>query len=367
MAYDVTFYGTFDGRTNHRLKMYNRRSATSGNSSAYAWDLDAQRTSGVRSWIYDGQPWSAYVGGFKWSGSAGLPFDTATVNIASGVSGYIAHNADGYLNIWVDGQMTAGGFGYAMAGGTHVTDRIPKAPDKPVKSRINSVDVDEVNLTIFAPDNNGSAITTYNQEIRTGSGSTGTLLQAWNSGSSTQIRTALPSGSKLYHRYRAVNGVGTSTWSDSSEFTTKSGAMRGTSGSFQPSEVLIGSGGSYKAAEIWVANDLQENFINISGVIPAPTLVDMDHVSGSTTSVKAFVADMSDLATHIEVRWCSGSKNNITEPDGSQVFPWNGSEVYTVTGLPAGPKTLYFQARSIDFYNEIPGFWSEDIITVTWT
>lgn len=254
MAYDVWAYGTFSSRTNHRLELYFRRDQTDApnNRSSYAWSLQAVRTSGQRSWIYDAQPWGVGVAGQGWSGSAGLPFDSNLVIIASGATGWCGHDGNGDLHVWGEAWMNASNFGNASCGNTLYSDRIARVPPAPT---VQGYGVDQIGTTsvryrFSSTGDGGSPITSWAYQYAENAAFTVGVVSGSSSGTSTI--TGLQPGKTYWIRSRGANAVGAGAWSQVLSFTTLSGAFVGRGNDFVGVEVLVGKNNAFVVATTFV-------------------------------------------------------------------------------------------------------------------
>lgn len=133
MAYDLLARGPYSGRPAYNLQLYVRRDATdaANNRATYAWQLSADGPQG-QSYVLDGYGWGLNVGGYTWGGAANMDFrNQSSFVIASGVTGWVGHDANGYLNLLVDAiHENVDIFGTAKIGpGYMVADRIvPPTP-----------------------------------------------------------------------------------------------------------------------------------------------------------------------------------------------------------------------------------------------
>lgn len=264
MAYDFYAQATCSNRTDHRVEFYCRRNAVSGNSSNYWWQIGLRRTGPwYGTWIGDGQPWSVYVGRTI-NGSSSYHFSSSVswITAGSGTSAWIAHNSAGNMQMWVDGQQHGSFFGYAMAGGTFYTDRIPKVPSAPtpVSGTPDQIETTSMRYQFNGNDTGGASLLRWEYQY-----STSPTFASGNSSlrtsSGTSIVTGLNPGTTYYFRSRGVNTVGAGAWSAIRSGKTKSGVFVGAGGTFPGAECLVGKGNAFVTAEVWVPDPATETWV----------------------------------------------------------------------------------------------------------
>lgn len=211
----------FSSKGDYDVIMYIARYATSGNSTRWAWSLVARRFNPIPSYVLDPQPWAAHVEGDDWTGSTPLDFRyTTEILLGEGITGWKAHNSDGYLTVNFSFAVgPAPIFGSAAASSSIAANRIPKAPDAPPTATISSKTSSSIVYTISPPaDNGGSSILDYFIQVATDSGFS-SVVQSRTATGSSQSFTGLSSNTTYYMRYRARNAIGNSSYSG-----TRSGA-----------------------------------------------------------------------------------------------------------------------------------------------
>lgn len=224
MAFDWSRSGIFSGRTNHDLYLYVRRNTTdaANNRSNYGWELRARRISGsVPSWALDQFPWRVQIGGYVATGTHNLDFrSTATIIIASGVSSFFPHAADGTLNIYPSASMgPASIFGSASLSGTFATDRIARVPSAPTAEKIDQVTPTSLRFWFHSNGDGGSPLLPSQMIYSTTSNFTPGTYTIVSSNGITTV-TGLTPGTKYYVAGRCVNAVGAGPWSATLSATT---------------------------------------------------------------------------------------------------------------------------------------------------
>lgn len=213
MAYDITVYGAYPNRSNHYIALYVRRDQTdvANNRSTYAWQLSAHRSGGWQGTYYnDPLPWNVNVAGYGFSGSAGLPFrsNVSDFVLASGVTGWVSHDANGYLNIGVAANHGGGQFGVASASGTFSTDRIPKIPSAPAWISATNVGNTSMRINWGMAADNGAGLDAYLLRRSTDPGFGTYVDTLYNTSNFSADVTGLSPGNTYYFRVYAHNGVG---------------------------------------------------------------------------------------------------------------------------------------------------------------
>lgn len=164
MAYDARATAVYPGRSNHSIELYVRRDQTdsANNRSTYAWALFAHRNGAWGGTYYSNPlPWSVWVAGQGFTGSAGLPFSSsvAHVTLGSGTTGWVQHDAAGNLNLAIAASHGGAQFGVASTGDVWWSaDRIPKAPSAPSFLSVSNVGVDSMTLNWGDASDNGASI-----------------------------------------------------------------------------------------------------------------------------------------------------------------------------------------------------------------
>jgi hypothetical protein len=164
MAYNIEIVGAYSGRPNHTLHLYVRRNAVSGNSSQYAWELYARRNSGPISWGLDCKPWQVGIAYQSWSGCHNLDFRSGIdrITLASGVTDWYGHDANGNLSFWVDAWHNTAPQVIGNAdppAAILYTDRIPKPPNAPSLGTPTNVTTSSFRVPYTVGLENGAVIT----------------------------------------------------------------------------------------------------------------------------------------------------------------------------------------------------------------
>ncbi|MGO1566468.1 MAG: fibronectin type III domain-containing protein [Brachybacterium sp.] len=154
MVNDKTESSPFPGRSNFRLRLRIYRIGTRRRKTQWRWRLQAiNPTNYSQTWAGGSYPWSVTVEGRTWSGSASaLDFrDGASYHtIASGTTGYVQHNLDGYRGINAKGSYGGSLFGVASVSVNFGSYKYENAnrPGRPILSQRNteSLYVDYGNL-----------------------------------------------------------------------------------------------------------------------------------------------------------------------------------------------------------------------------
>jgi hypothetical protein len=219
MAYDSSAASAFSGRPGYNLYIYVRRDLTdvANRRSSYAFIVIARWAYGSpRAW--DGTSRVCYISvGDRYieQGSVVLDFrGRDEIIIHQGTTGWLTHDANGYLNVSFAAEMVnAGDFGNARAAGILYADRVPVPPKAPPAPIFSSATTNKLTFTIQAPaDNGGATITNYRMQISTTSvwpGDGSTIVADWTSPSSIQSSPAvLQPNTTYYVRYMAINAVG---------------------------------------------------------------------------------------------------------------------------------------------------------------
>lgn len=257
MAYDASFYGAFSGRPAYQIRLYVRRDQTDAalNRSSYAWQLLAEKVSSGTTWTANSYPWAVSVAGQSWSGNAAaLDFRaTNSISIATGSTGWIAHNSAGNLTVAASAWYHTGGseyFGNADASGSFQADTIFQLPGATVADPITNVTPTTIFYSFSSTTNGGSAITGYQAQIATNASFT-TGSTTVNSDGTTTF-TGLTAGVTYYIRSRAQNAIGYGPWSTTSAAATLSGALVGKNSNFLAAGVYVGTGSIFSLAEVRV-------------------------------------------------------------------------------------------------------------------
>lgn len=260
MAYDISIAGAFSGRPAYQLRLYVRRDQTDipNNRSSYAWQLLAEKVSSGTTFALNPQPWSVNVAGFVVNGSTPLDFRyTNSISMGASSTGWVAHDANGYLNIYVGASINASGelFGVANAAATFVTDRIPKPPGPTNPVGISQIGPTSMVYAFNGGSDGGSAITSWQIQYATNAGFTTGVVTITSPGTSTL--TPLTPGTQYWVRSRGNNAVGSGPWSGASTAQTLSGAFVGklANATFAAAAVYVGKSGAYVVAEVRVGKD----------------------------------------------------------------------------------------------------------------
>lgn len=216
MASNATAYADYPGRPNHRLRLFVRRDQTdvANNRSTYAWELIAERMSGAVSYALDALPFSANVAGQITNGSHHLDFrNTSSISLRQGVTGWLNHDSNGYLNLWFSANHGGSIFGVAQTPTVQLSaDRIPKPPAAPGTPTLSNITPTSVRVTVNAPNNNGAAINLYQFQRATNAAMTANVVTTSNTGRIHDL-TGIPPGSTYWFRVRARNSQGWGAWS----------------------------------------------------------------------------------------------------------------------------------------------------------
>jgi len=259
MAYDAAIAAGYPGKPGYQVYLYVRRDNVSGNSSSYAWSYEQRNyASNTPSWVLDAKVWYVVVGGQSWSGSINCDFRGIGYGggrtISSGYTGWIGHDANGYLNVGFACSHVTGYWGTAEASGVLYTDRIPKPPAPPGGAQFSLITPTTARAYVpGSPDSNGSPVDHYLLRI---SKNSNPEIQPFtdyqpNPNTGVQDLTGLTPGVTYYARTYAHNAMGY-TAGPTTSFKTLSGAYVGMNNIFQGTEVLVGSGGSFKTAELYI-------------------------------------------------------------------------------------------------------------------
>lgn len=230
MATSGEAFGNFNGRPRFRLRTAIALSQVdaANNRARWNWSTRVENLDGSSiTWAGGSFPFSISVNdtvvasGNTPDGVFDFRDGAAYHEWITGTTGWITYNSDGRKTISFSGAVAnASIFGSANNSGSVVADRIPKRPSKPAAPVLGTPTTTSIPFTISAPsDNGGAAISTYNLQAATNS-SFGTIVRSWNSGSTSQSASPLNPGTQHWIRYRAVNSVGASDWSDSRSATT---------------------------------------------------------------------------------------------------------------------------------------------------
>lgn len=183
------------------------------NTSTVSWSLQLVRTSSGFSYDLDSvNPWSVNIGGYAYSGRTRYDFrnGVTVVNISSGTTGDIGHNADGTASITVSSSFSGRGPLYSGSGswGFGLTDyaRPPAAPGAPTLTR--SADGTSLTITSAVP---SSAVTINDYQYRTSTN--GSTYGAWTdmgSGATNSLTISVTSSQTYWVQTRASSSEGTS-------------------------------------------------------------------------------------------------------------------------------------------------------------
>lgn len=265
MAYDAWITGVYSGRAGYDIAMYCRREAVDnpGNNSTYYWALYQRNlASNTPSYQLDARTWYTTVYNFSFSGSANCDFRGIGYGgsrmIGSGYTGWITHDAAGYLNVGFAASHATGYWGTASASGVLYTDRIPKVPGAP--GAIQASMITPTSVRLYVPgtsENNGSTIDAY--VIRFSVNANPDVAPYYdvvpNINTGVYDQGGLTPGMRYYTRGFARNAMGYGPGGPISSFQTLSGAYVGMNNIMQGVEVLVGSGGSFKTAEMYIGKD----------------------------------------------------------------------------------------------------------------
>lgn len=258
MVYDANFTGAYSGRNQFQLRLYVRRNSTSGNSSNYAWELLAEKIAYSTAWASDPTAWNVSIAGNNWSGTGSMDFRSVnTRSFGSGVTGWVAHDGNGYLNFSASANHAGGGLiGSASCGGTFSADRIPQVPGAPYSVAITQVTATSMVYQFSSTTDGGSAILEWQVQYATNSGfSTGVVSIGGGNGIVTL--SGLTPGTAYWVRARGRNAVGWGPYGNAFSATTLSGAFVGNSSnpSFSAAAVYVGKDNSFVLSSVYVGKD----------------------------------------------------------------------------------------------------------------
>lgn len=206
--------GVYSGRTSNDLILNVSRHSVSGNSSRWSWTLTARKF-GSTSYVLDAKPWAVNVEGNTWSGNHNLDFrNTSSITIASGTTGWIAHDSNGYNTVTFSASHSnVGLFGTASLSGSFAADRIPKVPEAPTPIGIDQVTADSLRYRFSGNGNGGATISSWQIQLATNSGFT-SGVKTYTSNGTTTI-TGLSNHTQYWVRARGQNSVGWGPYSAS--------------------------------------------------------------------------------------------------------------------------------------------------------
>lgn len=260
MASEGHAYGAFSGRPDHRLHLWVRANAISGNSMRFFWELYAERTGPWQgSFNNSSFGWSVNLNGQIFNGSHNLPFSASVSSIllGSGLTNFFPADAAGNLTIGFSAFMpNASQFGTAETPWTLLTaDRIPKPPM--AASVINGItDILTTTATVvfgWAGDDGGSPITGYETQRATDAAFTQNVGSVTTPGSPAPL-TLLQPGREYFVRNRALNALGGGPWSNVVSFRTLSGAQIWNGSAWVPGVVQIWNGSAWVQAQVQIWN-----------------------------------------------------------------------------------------------------------------
>ncbi len=247
----------YSGRPSNDLILEVKLYATSGNSTRWSWTLTARKFS-YASWVLDPKPWSVNVEGNTWSGEHNLDFrNTDRIVLGSGVTGWIAHDSNGYNAVTFSAShRDVGVFGTASLSGSFAANRIPKPPTAPGVPVLSAVGPTSLTAKWTAPsNNNGASITGYEIQYATNSGFTSNLVTVSVGASSlSQAFSNLTPSTDYWFRVRAKNSQGWGAWSAASTTRTLSGFYVWNGSAWRPAATYVWNGSAWKVGEVFVWN-----------------------------------------------------------------------------------------------------------------
>lgn len=210
-----TITADYPGRPYYlRLQWSTASTNVAGNTSTYNWTLSAVSKSGWGSYNYACGNWYLHIAGYNYSGCKALVFipgDFAgkTIVLASGTTGPVTHDAQGYLRFQIAfNHQAPGPFGTADAGWRWVDGtRIPKVPPAPKPIGLDTVTNTSMRYRFQSQGDGGSPIIRWEYQYST-SATFASGNSAWLTSTGTSTATGLTPGVKYYFRSRGVNAVG---------------------------------------------------------------------------------------------------------------------------------------------------------------
>lgn len=263
MAYSANAFGTFSGRTDHRLNLYVYVAGqdAANNRSKLAWGLYAER---IGPWYgsYNNSSfaYSVNVGGNITNGSASLGFSSNNwqLQLRTGEH-WFNHDGDGYLRVGFSANMlNADQFGSAQTPTTLLdADRItPSAPPVRTPGAPTVVGIDQIASTSLryrfsGTTDGGSPI----REWQIGYGTDPTTPQSFVSSSGTSTIQGLIPASDYYFWSRGRNDVGWGSYSARSSARTLSGGNVRAGGTARASKPFVKFAGAWRPARPFVRRD----------------------------------------------------------------------------------------------------------------
>jgi hypothetical protein len=263
MSYDINVRGAYPGKPAYSCLLYVRRDQVSvaTNQSYYAWAF--YQVGGPNgSWDGDSRPWYVGIGAQSWSGSQNNDF-RGTPNggqrlVSSGFAGWFGHNSDGYLDLWCSFRHEFGdAWGTAQGGAMLYTDRIPQRPGPPGAVTFSMVTPTTARAYVpGASNDDGSPIDSYLLRISRNANPEAAPFTDYTPNFTTGVVNLvdLIPGATYYVIDYSHNAQGY-TAGPVRSFKTLSGARVGLESEFQNSEVLVGKGGVYVTAGVYVGKD----------------------------------------------------------------------------------------------------------------